>query len=95
MKGIRFYLEHNNRRDKRQGNHNGNVLAVIVVNGYWIRDNGVYQEAIGALTGKPNSVVCGVTVSDSYLRERCKRIGEGKARTIHPNLFLYLDEVNQ
>lgn len=94
MKGIRFYLEHNSKRDKRQNNHNGNVLAVIVANGYWIRDSEIFQDAIGALTHNPNSAVCSTIVSDSYLRDNCKRISERKAREIHQNLFVYLDEVN-
>lgn len=95
MKGYTFYLEYPQTKDKRQGtrknlgNHSGNVLAAY---GNWYgTNNGCKKECIGGLMFSPNSVVCGTSVHSDYLRTNCKRIGEAQARTIHPNLFSYLD----
>jgi hypothetical protein len=40
----------------------------------------------------PNSPVAGTGVSLDYLRQKCKRISEAQARTIHPVLFEWLDQ---
>lgn len=90
MKGIRFYLEHNSKQDKRQGNHNGNVLAVFYEL-YRFTYDGIVYDCIGALTDKPNSVVCSTSASDDYLSDNCKRISEKTAREIHSELFKRLD----
>lgn len=97
MNGIRFYLEYPTNADKRKatrkalGNHSGNVIAVL--------DNGIYfsggeavEDSIAGVYAWPNSPAAGTGVSLGYLRERCKRISEATARTIHPELFKYLDQ---
>src|SRR5258708_16009167 len=89
MNGIRFYEEF---RDKSKAQSAGTVVAALVCNGsYWSTDKVCY-EAICGLYEQSNSVVCGGGVSLDYLRARCKRISEIKARTIHPSLFERLDE---
>lgn len=97
MQGIRFYLEYNNKTEKNKstrknpGNHTGNVIAVMYENGYFISNQEAHQDAIGALNFTSDSPVCSTTVGDSYLTSVCKRISENQARSIHPNLFHYLD----
>lgn len=48
-------------------------------------------EAVGALFDHADSAVATTSVSLSYLRQKCKRISEAKARIIHPRLFDFLD----
>jgi hypothetical protein len=90
MNGIRFYLEHNTPKDKRQNNHSGNVIAVLHEN-YIVTHDDIVYDAIGAIFYHANSAVCGTQCSQLYLTEKCKRISEEKARSIHPMLFQYLD----
>jgi hypothetical protein len=88
MNGIRFYLEFTDKSKRRSG---GNVVAALVLNGiYWSTGRACY-EAIAALFDRPNAPVAGTGVALDYLRERCKRISEAKARSIHPLLFQRLD----
>jgi hypothetical protein len=49
-------------------------------------------EAIAGLFDRPNSPVAGTGVARDHLHQKCKRISEAKARTIHPALFERLDE---
>lgn len=95
MKGIRFYLEHNSNKDKRKGNHNGNVFAGFITDGGLfqgtISKGEVMVEGLGALYFEPNSPVCVTSASLSYLRYNCKRISEQQARQIHPKLFERLE----
>lgn len=86
MKGIRFYEEFS---DKRNGVSEGNVVAVMCANGANLR--GEY-DALVAVFPRANSPTEGTTVSPGYLRERCKRVGELRARRIHPALFARLDQ---
>jgi len=51
----------------------------------------VCYEAIAALFDRPNAPVAGTGVALDYLREKCKRVNETKAHTIHPVLFQRLD----
>lgn len=84
MKGIRFYAEFNDKSKRQPG---GNVVAALVLNGsYWSSATACY-EAIAALFDQPNSPVAGTGVALDYLRQKCKRISEAKARRIHPALF--------
>jgi hypothetical protein len=45
----------------------------------------------GAVYGHPDSACAGTSASRDYLRTKCKRVSESKAREVHPNLFRYLD----
>ena len=89
MKGIRFYLEF---RDKSKRWPGGTVVAALVLNGSYWSSGRVCYEAIGALFDRPNSPVAGTGVALDYLRQKCKRISEAKARIIHPALFERLDQ---
>lgn len=92
MQGYRFYLEHASRKDKRKNNHNGNVIALDIENGYWIDSRKqCMRECVSAVYFYPNSPVCGSNCSMEYIQDNCKRISESKARDIHPLLFSYLD----
>ena len=87
MKGIRFYLEFADTTKRRCG---GNVIAALVLNGRYWSSGTVCYEALAALFDQPNSPVAGTGVALDYLRLKCKRIGEVRARTIHPALFARL-----
>lgn len=92
MKGLRFYLEHPTGAAKRRGEHDGNVVAVVLgKDGRALYNTTGTVEAVGAVYFYPNSPVCGVGPSPEYLQKRCKRIAEPQARQIHPNLFSYLE----
>ena len=87
MNGIRFYLEFKDR-SKRQCS--GNVVAALVLNGIY-RSGGTWcYEALAALFDQPNAPVAGTGVALDYLRKKCKRISEVKARSIHPALLARL-----
>lgn len=93
MKDFRFYLEYESPAKKRKGEDRGNILAVFTDKEFWfmIGDEWV-TECISSLMDTPNCAnICGSQVSLSYLRMKCKRVSEQKAREIHPNLFAYLD----
>ncbi len=88
MNGIRFYQEFKNKSKHRSA---GTVVVVLVGNGRFWSSNKVCYEALAGLFHDPNSVVCGTAVALDYLDEKCKRISEARARTIHPALFERLD----
>ena len=91
MKGIRFYLEYPNKTEKNKatvknlGNHSGNCIAVFLGREHICPD--YTREALAAVTFYPNSGTCLTSVSDEYLREKCKRIPEYMAKEIHPKLY--------
>ena len=97
MKGIRFYLEYPNKREKKRatvknpGNHSGNCIAVLLGNEHLLSDN-QRQEAIASVYPCANSAVCFSSVHWDYLRENCKRIPERMAKEIHPNLYNYINQ---
>jgi hypothetical protein len=88
MNGIRFYLEFNDQSKRQPG---GNVVAVLALNGAYWSSGKLCYEAIPALFEQPDSPVAGTGVALAYLRQRCKRVSEAKARAIHPALFRRLD----
>lgn len=87
MKHVRFYLEHETARDKRNRKHNGNVIAVVPAN----RCPDGAMEALGAVFFYPDSPVASTAASREYLSTKCRRIPERMAREIHPALFERLD----
>jgi len=87
MNGIRFYLEFNDTAKRQSG---GNVIAALVANGSYRSNGTVCYEALAALFDQPNAPVAGTGVALDYLRRKCQRISEAKARTIHPALFARL-----
>jgi len=89
MNGIRFYHEFTNKAKRQSA---GTVVAALVGNGHFWSTRKVCYEAISGLFDHPNSVVCGTAVARDYLREKCKRISQARARTIHPALFERLDQ---
>ena len=93
MKGVRFYLDHASAHDKRNGNGNGNVTAILASNGTYqaYPSNEACYDGIGAIFNTPNSDVASTGVSVQWLRDNGKRISETEARAIHPRLFQYLD----
>ena len=97
MKGYRFYLDHESAKDKRAGKHNGNCFAVLLgKDGRPLRQSDPKMvEGVGAVYGWPDSACAGTSASRDYLREKCKRVSESKAREVHPNLFRYLTRGGQ
>jgi hypothetical protein len=92
MKGIRFYQEFPDKQSKRKNVNSDNCIAVNIDRSLCWYSNGHYEyEAIGSVFDYANSPVATTNVHSNYLRENCKRILESKARTIHPELFKYLD----
>jgi hypothetical protein len=89
MNGIRFYHEFKDKGKRRSA---GTVVAALLANGCFRSGHTVCYEALAGLFDHSNSVVCGTAVSLDYLREKCKRIGEAKAQTIHPALFEKLNQ---
>jgi hypothetical protein len=70
----------------------GTIVAALVCNGLYWSSGRVCYEAVAGLFDQPNSPVAGTGVACNYLRQKCKRISEAKARTIHPALFERLDQ---
>jgi hypothetical protein len=89
MSSIRFYHEFKDKGKRRSA---GTVIAAFVGNGHFRTGNKICYEALASLFDHPNSVVCGTAVSLGYLLERCRRISETRAQTIHPALFQRLNE---
>jgi hypothetical protein len=84
MNGIRFYEEFTDKSKRKPG---GTVVAALVLNRTYLSNEKVCYEAIAGLFDQPNSPVAGTGVALDYLRQRCRRISEIKARVIHPALF--------
>ena len=89
MRGMCFYEEFS---DKSKRSSAGTIVAALVCNGRYWSSGKLCFEAIAGLFDQPNSPVAGTGVALDYLRQKCKRIGEAKARTIHPALFERLDQ---
>jgi hypothetical protein len=89
MSGICFYQEF---RDQSKHRSVGTIIAALVCNGLYWSSGSVCYEAIAGVFDQPNSPVAGTGVACDYLRRKCKRISEAKARTIHPALFERLDQ---
>jgi hypothetical protein len=89
MNGVRFYREFSDKSKRKPG---GTVVAALVLNGSYWSSGTICYEALAAVFDRPNSPVAGTGVSLDYLRQKCKRIGEAQARTIHPVLFERLDQ---
>lgn len=88
MNDFRFYQEFS---DKARKVPVGNVVAVMI-GAAFLSGGKPCHEAIVAPLNNANSPVCGGSVAVDYLRTKCKRIPEAKAREIHPNLFQRLDK---
>jgi hypothetical protein len=89
MSGICFYLEFSDKSRRRSA---GTIVAALVCNGLYWSSGTICYEAIAAVFDWPNSPVAGTGVAFDYLRQKCRRISEAKARAIHPALFERLDQ---
>ncbi len=89
MNSIRFYLEFTDKSKCKPG---GTVVAALMLNGSYRSSGKVCYEAIAGLFDRPNSPVAGTGVACDYLCQKCKRISQAQARTIHPALFERLDQ---
>jgi hypothetical protein len=89
MNGTRFYQEF---KDQSKHTSVGTIIAVLVCNGPYWSSGKVCYEAIAGLFDRPNSPVAGTGVACDYVSQKCKRISEAKARTIHPVLFERLEQ---
>lgn len=84
MIGYRFYEELGPGRRPR-----GTVLAILVESA-----RGDMYDAIAAVFDRPDSPVASTTVQDLYLRRRCRRLPERRARDIHPTLFQHIERTH-
>lgn len=95
MKGFHFYEEFACPAAKRRGQTSGTVFAAFTDDAgaleRHIRGDAIRVEGVGAVFFRPNSPVAVTAADTGYLRERCKRISEERARMVHPALFAYLD----
>ena len=95
MRGYRFFEEYvdESRRQSLQS-----VIAVQTFEGPWVKEGGVCVPAVcspaaGSKAVEPNSEVTRLMFNVEYLGTHCRRISEAQARTIHPKLFEYLDNM--
>jgi hypothetical protein len=88
IQGIRFYEEFKDNAKRKPG---GTVVDALVLNGTYWSSGHVCWEALAGLFDQPNSPVAGTGVALDYLRQKCRRISQIKARAIHPALFQRLD----
>jgi hypothetical protein len=88
MSGVRFYQEFS---DKSKRGSTGTIVAALVCNGLYLSCGKICYDAIAGVFDQPNSPVAGTGVAREYLRQKCKRISEANARTIHPALFERFD----
>ncbi len=86
MKGWRFYEEFTDTEDSIRLPQ-GNVVAIDISLTY-----GDHIEGLGAVFYSANSPVNWTGIDAGYLREKCKRVSEKRAREIHPELFRRLDD---
>jgi hypothetical protein len=89
MNGIRFYHEFNDKSKRKSA---GTVVAAFICNGRYWSSGRICYEAISGLFDHPNSAVCGGAVSLDYLHDKCERVSEARARSIHSALFERLDK---
>jgi len=82
MTGITFYEEFQNTRKTKPI---GNVIAVFDGT-----ERGGMVDAVASVYDRPNSPATGIGVDRGYLRSRCRRVDEARAREIHPRLFAFL-----
>lgn len=94
MKGYRFFLEYPSKTEKNKatvknlGNHSGNCIAMILDENNRPLYNGAYNaDCLSAIFSYPNSATNLCSVSDEYLKERCKRIPAHMVKDIHPMLW--------
>jgi type 1 glutamine amidotransferase len=89
MTGIRFYEVFNDTAKRESAGK-----AVAVFPHLWRKGSAgqgrLFYSVIG-LSRRPNSPVLKTTVSETYLRSKCRRVSESRARRVHPNLFRYLE----
>lgn len=66
----------------------GNVFAAFKP----MRKNGSKNiDGLGAVYFRKNSAVASTSASPDYLKTKCRRISENRARKIHPRLFQLLE----
>lgn len=90
MKGIRFYLEYDSPRAKRENRNNlGNIVATLQ------SLNSIEVSAWVSFDEKPNSERLHYTIlSKKYIKSYTYRVSEAEARIHHPKLFEVLDNLN-
>lgn len=89
MIGVRFYEVF---KDRQKLESTGKAVAVFPY--VWREGSGGQGLLFGAIVGlghRPNAPALRSFVSAKYLQTYCRRIGESRARQIHPNLFRKLE----
>jgi hypothetical protein len=90
--GYRFFEEFTTELCEASA---GNVIAIPEIMPSIVEPGGISLRAVCASgeTTSRNSPVGQVFVSAEYLGKNCRLISEDRARSIHPRLFEYLDNV--
>jgi hypothetical protein len=83
MKNINFYEEYDKAVKLKTAKSMGNCIAVLTD----VRANPGKVATFTAVFSAPNSDTNFGEVSLVYLAERCKRVSEKKAASIHPRLY--------
>jgi len=91
MKGVRFYEQFQN---KRKGVSAGQCVALMLDDhGRPVHnDDGRTLSAVAGVFEHADSPPASTSVSFEFLRTKCKRVTEARARKIHPRLFTMLDD---
>lgn len=91
MKGFRFYAESRDTvarlKERAENGEHVDCLALDISDDRWRYNPGAVSTAI---LNSPSSVGYN-SVSLEYLAKKCKRIPESLARSLHPELFAYLE----
>jgi hypothetical protein len=89
MIGIHFYEQF---KDEQKRESAGKAIAVFVQQWkYGSEAQGRLFDAVVGHLNRSNPPVVHSTVSERYLKKKCRRVSEYRAKEIHPNLFRLLD----
>jgi hypothetical protein len=95
MHGYRFFEEYvdESRRESLKS-----VIAVATFEDPLVKEGGVCFPAVcvpnvGRKSSEQSAAVMRLMFNVEYLGTHCRRISEATARTIHPKLFEYLDNM--
>lgn len=95
MDGYRFFEEYLDESRRQSLN---SVIAVATFEEPLVKEGGVCFPAIcvpsvGRKNAEQTAAVQRLMFNAEYLGTHCRHISEAKARTIHPKLFEYLDNL--
>ncbi len=92
MPGYGFFEEYRTTSLERSA---GNVIAVPLPSDFILQEGSICVQAIcnDGDTIAPNSPVAPALLKGEFLGRNCRPISEDRARSIHPRLFEYLEQL--